>query len=53
MNPVFWLIVIIVMMALWFFGSFVFYPLGLYLYRIWKDAMNNMKKDNKEEEDIK
>ena len=49
MNPVFWLLVILGAVAVWFLGSFVFYPLGLYMYRIWKDTMYNIERDNKEE----
>ena len=50
MNPVFWLLVIAVAVALWFLGSFVFYPLGLYFSRLWKDTVSNIKRDDKEEE---
>lgn len=51
MNPVFWLLVIAGAVALWFLGSFVFYPLGIYIYRIWEDAMDNMMRDDKKDGD--
>ena len=51
MNPVFWLLVVAAAVAVWFLGSFIFYPFGKYLYRIWKDAMNEMEREDKEDED--
>lgn len=51
MNPVFWLLVVLAAIAVWFLGSFIFYPFGKYLYRVWKDAMNEIERDDKEDED--
>lgn len=48
MNPVFWFLVLLGAVFLWFLCSFVFYPLGLYIWRIWSDTIENMEKDNKE-----
>ena len=48
MNPVFWLIVIAAAVAVWFLGSFMFYPLGRYLYRLWKDAVDEIEREDKE-----
>jgi len=47
MNPVFVILVISGAVLLWFLLSFVFYPLGKFIYRIWKDAVNEMKKKDK------
>lgn len=43
MNPVFIFLVVVAAIILWFLLSFVFFPLGKLVYRIWKDAMNNIK----------
>lgn len=52
MNPVFVILVILVVIALWFLLSFVFFPLGKILYRIGKDAIDEMnKEENKEEKE--
>ena len=51
MNPVFWLLVILGAVILWFLCSFIFYPLGVYIYRIWKDTVNNMERKDKEEKE--
>ena len=48
MNPVFWLIVIAAAVVAWFLGSFMFYPLGRYLYRLWKDAVDEMEREDEE-----
>lgn len=50
MNPVFILLVLIGAVALWFLLSFVFLPLGKFIYRIGKDATDAMNKDNNDEE---
>lgn len=51
MNPVFWLLVILGAVALWFLGSFLFYPLGKYFWRLWNDTLDNIEKDDKEKDD--
>ena len=48
MNPVFWLLVILGAVLLWFFASFIFYPLGMYFWRLWSDTLDNINRDDKE-----
>ncbi len=47
MNPVFFILIILGAIALWFLLSFVFFPLGRLLYRIWKDAVDEINKNDK------
>ena len=47
MNPVFIFLVILGAIVLWFLLSFVFYPLGKFIYRIGKDAMDEMNREEK------
>lgn len=51
MNPVFFILVILAVILLWFLLSFAFRPFGMFLYRIWKDALDEMNKDDKEEKE--
>lgn len=51
MNPVFWLLIILAAVALWFLLAFVFYPLGRFLWRIGSDAMEELNKDDKKNND--
>lgn len=51
MNPVFFILVILAVILLWFLLSFVFRPFGMFLYRIWKDALDEMNKEDKEEKE--
>lgn len=51
MNPVFVILVILGAVLLWFLLSFVFYPLGRFLYRLWKDATDEMNKEDKNEKE--
>lgn len=53
MNPALILIVIILAVALWFLLSFVFIPLGKFLYKIGKDTLDIMNKEFKEEKENK
>ena len=54
MNPVFIILVIIGAILLWFLLSFVFIPLGKLVYKVVKDAIDIMNKDdNKEERETK
>lgn len=47
MNPAFVILVFLGAVILWFLLSFVFIPLGKFVYRIYKDAVNQMEqKDN-------
>ena len=52
MNPVFVILVLLAVIALWFLLSFVFFPLGKIIYRIGKDAIDEMnREDNKNEKE--
>lgn len=56
MNPVFWLLILIVAIALWFMISFVFIPLGEMLLKKWDktvEILNNEKQKNQEEKEKK
>ena len=50
MNPVFVILVILAVIILWFLLSFVFFPLGKIIYRIGKDAIDEMNREENEEE---
>lgn len=45
MNPVFWLLVIIVAVILWFLISFIFIPLGSVLVKKWDKTVEILNKD--------
>lgn len=47
MNPAFVILVILVVVILWFLLSFAFFPLGRFVYRIWKDAIDEMNRKEK------
>lgn len=49
MNPVFWFLVFLGAVLVWFLGSFVFYPLGVYIKGIFDGAVENMNKDEKKD----
>ena len=54
MNPVFIFLVILGAVIIWFLLSFIFYPLGKLIYRIFKDAVEEInKKENDEKGDKK
>ncbi len=54
MNPVFIILVILGAILLWFLLSFVFIPLGKLVYKVVKDAIDIMNKDeNKKEKETK
>ena len=53
MNPAFVILVLIGAGALWFLLSFVFYPLGRLIYRIWKEAIDEINKNDESEESEK
>lgn len=48
MNPVFWLLVVVIAVVLWFLLAFVFYPIGKFLWKIGNDAMDELNKDDKD-----
>lgn len=50
MNPVFIILVILAVIILWFLLSFVFFPLGKIIYRIGKDAIDEMNREENGEE---
>lgn len=52
MNPALLILIIIGAIILWFLLSFVFYPLGKLVYKVYKDAIDEMNRDemNREEE---
>lgn len=50
MNPAFIILVILGVILLWFLSSFVFIPLGKLVYKVVKDAIDIMNKDDNEEE---
>lgn len=49
MNPVFVFLVILGAVVLWFLLSFVFFPLGKFIYRIGKDAIDEMNREENKE----
>ena len=53
MNPVFIILVILAVIVLWFLLSFVFFPLGKLIYRIGKDAIDEMNREENENEEEK
>jgi hypothetical protein len=48
-NPVFVFLVILGAVVLWFLLSFVFFPLGKFIYRIGKDAIDEMNREENKE----
>ena len=48
MNPVFWALVCLIAIAIWFLLAFIFYPFGRFLWRIGKDAMDDLDREDKE-----
>lgn len=51
MNPVFVILVLLGAIIVWFLLSFVFFPLGRFIYRIGEDAIDEMNKDDKKEKE--
>lgn len=45
MNPVFIILIVLGAVLVWFLLSFVFYPLGKFIYRIWKDMIDEMNRE--------
>lgn len=50
MNPVFVFLVILAAVAVWFLLSFAFRPIGRFFCRIWKDAVDEINKNDESEE---
>lgn len=49
MNPAFIILMVLAVIAIWFLLSFAFRPIGKVIYRIWKDAVDSIKKEESEE----
>lgn len=50
MNIVFYLLVIMALVVLWFALTFMFKPIGKYLYRVYKDTSDVMIEADTEKE---
>ena len=53
MNPVFIFLVLVGAVILWFLLSAIFYPFGRFLHRIWKDAVDEMNREDKKKDEDK
>lgn len=53
MNPALLIIVLMALAVLWLLVSFLFRPVGKFTYRIYKDALDEMKKEEKSQEENK
>lgn len=53
MNPALIILVLIGVVILWFLLSFIFYPLGKMVYRIYKDAIDEINRKDEDEKDEK
>lgn len=53
MNPVFIFLVLLGLVILWFLLSFIFYPLGKLIHRLYQDAVDEINKKDKTEKDEK
>lgn len=53
MNPVFWLLIILIVIILWFIISFVFIPLGRLLLMKWDKTLEILNKVDQEEKENK
>ncbi len=51
MNPAFILLVLLGAVVVWFLLSFAFIPIGKFIYRIWKDAVDSINKEESEEKE--
>ena len=49
MNPALIILIVIASILLWFLLSFAFNPLGKLIYRIGKDAVDEMNKEENKE----
>lgn len=50
MNPVFWLFVVLVLIAVWFGLTVIFKPLGGFLARILNDTLETINEEDEEKE---
>ena len=53
MNPAFYIIVIIICVAVWFLASSLYKPIGRFIGAIGKDAMDTMKDEEENESEEK
>lgn len=51
MNPAFAILVVVGLVALWFLLSSIYKPLGKFIYRIGKDAVDAMTEEENEKGD--
>ncbi len=51
MNPVFIFLVLLAAFIVWWLLAFIFYPLGRFIYRIGKDAMNEINREDNKKKD--
>lgn len=51
MNPVLIILVLLLAVVLWFLLSFLFYPLGKIVNRIFKDAVDEINREDKENDE--
>lgn len=50
MNFVFWLLVVIALIFLWFLSACFFRSIGIFFFRIWKEAVDELNKEDEEKE---
>ena len=50
MNPVFYLIVVIVAIVFWMLLAFIFYPLGRFVWRIISDTAHELNRNDEQKE---
>ena len=53
MNPVFWLLVIIIAIVLWFLLAFIFHPIGVFMWKIGSDAVEELNKEDNDKKEEK
>jgi len=46
MNPVLLFLIVLALIALWFLLAFLFKPLGSFVYKIFKDAMDEINEED-------
>lgn len=51
MNPALLIILLIVAVVLWFLLSFLFKPVGKLTYRVYKDAVDEINKNDDEKQE--
>lgn len=49
MNPALGIIIIVTIILLWFLLAFLYKPIGKLFYRIYKDAMDEIKNEDEKE----